>query len=83
VEVFILNPLRGRRQVRGCAAVDVVEDLADEVWIGDVCDDPALPATERAEGDIDVKDALRRYVTRRCAHVSGAVGGSVLSVASW
>jgi hypothetical protein len=24
--------------VRGCTAVDVVEDLADEVGIGDICD---------------------------------------------
>jgi hypothetical protein len=28
------------RQARGRAALDVAEDLADEVWIGDVCDDP-------------------------------------------
>jgi len=27
-----------RRQARGCTAVDVVEDLADEVGIGDICD---------------------------------------------
>jgi hypothetical protein len=27
-------------QTRGCSAVDVVEDLADEVWIGDVPNDP-------------------------------------------
>jgi hypothetical protein len=25
-----------RRQAQGCSAVDVVENLADQVWIGDV-----------------------------------------------
>jgi hypothetical protein len=31
-----------RRQARRCSAVDVVEDLADQVWIGDVCYDPQV-----------------------------------------
>ena len=39
-----------RRQARGCSAVDVVEDLADEVRIGHICNHAQLPAAERAEG---------------------------------
>ena len=60
--------------------MDVVEDLADEVWIGNVTDDAKLPATEGADGDVDFKDALQCYVTRRCAQVSGGVSGSLQSL---
>jgi len=28
--------------------MDVLEDLADELWIGDIGDDPKLSAAERA-----------------------------------
>jgi len=36
----------------------VVQDLADEVWIGDVCNHAPLPAAERAAGDLDFEDVL-------------------------
>ena len=36
------------RQPWWCALLNVIEDSADEVWIGDVGDDPKLPAAERA-----------------------------------
>jgi len=39
--------------------MDVLEDLADELWIGDIGDDPQLSAAERAEGDVYVEDALQ------------------------
>ena len=71
------------RQARGCAAVDMVEDLADEVWIGGVADDAELPAAEGAARDVDVEDALQSLSpdggmttrphlcrTRSCVHVS-------------
>jgi hypothetical protein len=32
------------RQLWWCALLNVIEDLADEVWIGDVCDDTKLSA---------------------------------------
>ena len=32
--------------------MNVVEDLADEVRIGDICDHAKLSAAERAEGDV-------------------------------
>ena len=32
-----------RRQARGCSAVDVVEDLADEVGIGHICNQRSCP----------------------------------------
>jgi hypothetical protein len=38
--------------------VDVVEDLADEFRIGDVCDDAKLSAAERAKGDVDFEDSF-------------------------
>ena len=71
-----------RRQARGCSAVDVVEDLADEVGIGDVCDDPQLSAAQRAECDHRCRSRSDRTNTRfnRCAQVSGAVGGSLQSL---
>jgi hypothetical protein len=47
------------QQARRCAAVDVVEDLADEVWIGDVANHPQLPAAAWAAGDIYFEDALK------------------------
>ena len=37
--------------------MDVIEDLADEFWIGDICNHAKLAAAEWAEGDIDVKDS--------------------------
>ena len=52
------SPRRPWRQARGSAAVDVVEDLADEFRIGDICDDAKLPAAERAEGDVDFEDSF-------------------------
>ena len=33
---------------RGDALLDVVEDLTDDVWVGDIGDDAQLPAAERA-----------------------------------
>ena len=65
-----------RRQARGCSAVDVVEDLADEVWIGDVPDDPQHSAAAWTEGDINFKDALQslRPGERR--------GGRIVAVAA-
>jgi hypothetical protein len=35
-----------------------LEDLASEIWIGNVTDDPKLPAAERAEGDVNFEDTL-------------------------
>ena len=60
----------------GGSAVDVVEDLADEVRISDVPDDPQLPAAEGAEGDVDFKYALQslRPGQRR--------GGRIVAVAA-
>jgi len=46
-----------RWQARGYSAADVVEDLADEVWIGDVCDDPQDRAAAWTEGDVSFEDA--------------------------
>jgi hypothetical protein len=37
----------------------VVEDLADEIWIGDIAYHPQHPAAEPAEGDVYFKDALQ------------------------
>jgi hypothetical protein len=48
-----------RGQTRGSQAVDVVEDLADQVRIGDIRYDPRLSAAERAAGDVYVEDALQ------------------------
>jgi hypothetical protein len=48
-----------RGQTRGSSAVDVVGDLADEVGIGDVRDDPQLPAAVRAQADVYFKDTLQ------------------------
>jgi hypothetical protein len=45
-----------RRRSWRSALLDVVEDFADEVWIGDIGDDAQLSAAERAEGDIDFED---------------------------
>ena len=56
--------------------MNVVEDLADEVGIGDVRDDPQLPAAEGAEGDVYVEDAFQslRPGQRR--------GGRIVAVAA-
>jgi len=64
------------RQARGCSAVDVVEDLADQVWIGDIRYDPQLSAAERAKADVYFKDALQslRPGQRR--------GGRIVAVAT-
>ena len=40
----------------------MVEDLADEVGIGDIPNDPQLSAAQRAERDIDFKLAERLRV---------------------
>ena len=56
------------------AAFDVVEDLADQVAIYDVRDDPWLPAAARAEADVDLEQAHKWCVTPRCTVASGAVG---------
>ncbi len=45
-------------QARECSAVDVVEDFADEIGVGDVFDEAELPTAERAEGDVDVEDTF-------------------------
>ncbi len=47
------------RLARGCSSVEVVEDLADEVGIGDIRYDPQLSAAERAKADVYFKDALQ------------------------
>jgi hypothetical protein len=39
--------------------LNVVEDLADQVRIGDIRYDPQLSAAERAAGDVYVEDALQ------------------------
>jgi hypothetical protein len=54
----------------------VVEDLADEVWISDVPDDPQLSAAEGAKADVYFKDALQslRPGQRR--------GGRIVAVAA-
>jgi hypothetical protein len=62
-----------------CASLNVIEDRADELWIGDVNHDPQLSAAARAERDIDFEHALEWYVTRRCTQVNGAVDGSLQS----
>lgn len=40
------------RQPWWCALLNVVENLADEFRIGDICNHAKLPAAERAEGDV-------------------------------
>jgi hypothetical protein len=67
------QPCAAPRQA-GRALLNVLEDLADELWIGDVRDDPQLPAAERAKGDIDFENALQSL-----RQVSDAVGGSLAS----
>ena len=47
------------RQARGCSAVDVVEDLADEVGIGHICNHAQLPASERAECDVNFEHSFQ------------------------
>lgn len=65
-----------RRQVRGCSAVNVVEDLANQAGIGNVRYDPQLSAAERAECDVDFKDALQSLRPgQRC-------GGWIIAVAA-
>jgi len=65
-----------RRQVRGCSAVNVVEDLANQAGIGNVRYDPQLSAAERAECDVDFKDALQSLRPgQRC-------GGRIIAVAA-
>jgi hypothetical protein len=39
--------------------MDVIEDLADELWIGDIGNDTKPPAAERAECDIDFEHTLQ------------------------
>ena len=39
--------------------LDVIEDLANEISVGDVFDDTELPTAERAEGDVDIEDAFQ------------------------
>lgn len=66
-------------QARGCSAVDVVEDLADEVWIGHICNHAQLPAAERAEGDVYCKDALQSQ--RPSQWRGGEAYGRIVAVA--
>lgn len=56
----------------GGLAVYEVEDIADEVWIGDICNHANLPAAVGAEGDVDSNDTFDR-----CALVIGATGRSL------
>jgi len=60
--------------------MDVVEDLADDGGIRHICDYPQPTTALWAARDIELEDPLQRYVTRRWAHVSGAVGGSLSSI---
>ena len=39
--------------------LDVSEDSADEIGVGDVFDDAELSAAEGAKGDIDVEDPFQ------------------------
>ena len=39
--------------------MNVVENLADEVWIGDIGNHAKLAAAMRAEADVDLKNALQ------------------------
>ena len=65
-----------RRKLWWCSAVDMVEDLANQVGIGNVRYNPQLSAAERAEGDVDFKYALQslRPGQRR--------GGRIVAVAA-
>ena len=47
------------RQAWGSSAVDVFEDLADQVGISHIRYDPQLAATERAVADVNFKDTLQ------------------------
>jgi hypothetical protein len=70
-----------RGQTRGSPAVDVVEDLMDDVGIGDVPDDPQRPAAERAQADIYFKDALQALRPgQRCG---GRIVAVVLRFCRW
>jgi hypothetical protein len=60
--------------------LNVIEDLADEPWIGDIGNDTKLSTAEEAECNVDSEHTLQWSVTRRCAQVSGAMGISMLSV---
>jgi hypothetical protein len=68
------------RQSWRCALLNVIEDLADELWIGDIGNDTKLSTTEGAECYVDSEHTLQWSVTRCCAQVSGAMGVSMLSV---
>jgi hypothetical protein len=59
--------------------MDVVEDLADEVGIGHICNHAQLSAAQRAECDRRCRSRSDRTKMRfnRYAQVSGAVGGSL------
>lgn len=46
----------GAWQMWECSAVEVAEDVADEVWIGDICNHPQLPAAERAKAGVSQND---------------------------
>ncbi|MEZ5561290.1 MAG: hypothetical protein R3E86_22460, partial [Pseudomonadales bacterium] len=60
------------------ALLNVIEDLADEFWIGDVRDDPQLLAADRAEGYIDFEKALQSLLDSvdGRARVAGAAADS-------
>lgn len=47
------------RQPWWCALLNVVENLADEFRIGDICNHAKLSAAERAEGDVYFEYALQ------------------------
>ena len=69
------------RQARWRAAVDVVEDLADEFRIGDVPYDPELPAAEGAERDVEFKDPIQALCPGEgCGGRIYAVGGRFCGV---
>ena len=67
-EVSAFDEEIGKCLVRACASgrpagrgllVTVIEDLADEIGVGDVFDDAELATAERAEGDVDVEDPFQ------------------------
>jgi hypothetical protein len=48
------------RQARRGALLDVVEDLANDIGVGDIGNDPQPPTAMRAERDVELEDPFSR-----------------------
>jgi hypothetical protein len=64
------------RQRWWCARLNVVEILADELRIGDICNHVKLPAAQRPEGDV----YFEAGPGQRCGGRIGAIGSRFVGV---